>query len=246
MKRKGAPTAEQLSVFEELGPVEPLLHEPAPDTMRQIVSSGARPLLDVARRWRGDAACRHQPDGALIARGAGSVYAAISRTSSLPSLAGCGAAWKRSRRGCGPANERFGFAFNRPTRRARHARSGAAWCAAHGVEAWDAPAQRGADRRGLRGQRPVLRAGGDGTFLTRARDRRLRRPDLGVNLGRVGFWPRSRPMAREALDKVARSDYQIEDRFRIAATVFVSMARAEHACSTRCGGARHQGADDPG
>jgi len=38
MKRRGAPTAEQLSVFEELAPVAPLIHEPAPDTMRQIVS----------------------------------------------------------------------------------------------------------------------------------------------------------------------------------------------------------------
>jgi predicted transcriptional regulator len=37
MKRKSAPAAEQLSVFEEL-PTAERLHEPAPDTMRQIVS----------------------------------------------------------------------------------------------------------------------------------------------------------------------------------------------------------------
>jgi predicted transcriptional regulator len=37
MKRKSAPTAEQLSAFEELPVVEPL-PELAPDTMRQIVS----------------------------------------------------------------------------------------------------------------------------------------------------------------------------------------------------------------
>ena len=33
MKRKSAPAAEQLSVFEELAPVPPPIHEPAPDTM---------------------------------------------------------------------------------------------------------------------------------------------------------------------------------------------------------------------
>lgn len=39
MKRKGAPSGEQLSVFEELAAVPlPPPHEPAPDTMRQIVS----------------------------------------------------------------------------------------------------------------------------------------------------------------------------------------------------------------
>jgi predicted transcriptional regulator len=37
MKRKSAPAAEQLSVFEEL-PVAAPVHELAPDTMRQIVS----------------------------------------------------------------------------------------------------------------------------------------------------------------------------------------------------------------
>jgi predicted transcriptional regulator len=38
MKRKSATSGEQLSVFEELAPIVELPHEPAPDTMRQIVS----------------------------------------------------------------------------------------------------------------------------------------------------------------------------------------------------------------
>jgi predicted transcriptional regulator len=38
MKRKSVPVGEQLSVFEELVPLPELPHEPAPDTMRQIVS----------------------------------------------------------------------------------------------------------------------------------------------------------------------------------------------------------------
>ena len=38
MKRKPAPPAEQLSVFAELAALPEPIHEPAPDTMRQIVS----------------------------------------------------------------------------------------------------------------------------------------------------------------------------------------------------------------
>ena len=38
MKRKPITPAEQLSVFAELAPVPEPVHEPAPDTMRQIVS----------------------------------------------------------------------------------------------------------------------------------------------------------------------------------------------------------------
>jgi predicted transcriptional regulator len=38
MKRKSAPTGEQMSVFEELAAIPPQPHAPAPDTMRQIVS----------------------------------------------------------------------------------------------------------------------------------------------------------------------------------------------------------------
>jgi predicted transcriptional regulator len=38
MKRKRALPAEQLSVFADLGPLPEQIHEPAPDTMREIVS----------------------------------------------------------------------------------------------------------------------------------------------------------------------------------------------------------------
>ena len=38
MKGKRAPSGEQMSVFEELAPLPEPIHEPAPDTMRQIVS----------------------------------------------------------------------------------------------------------------------------------------------------------------------------------------------------------------
>ena len=38
MKGKRAPVGEQMSVFEELAPLPEPIHEPAPDTMREIVS----------------------------------------------------------------------------------------------------------------------------------------------------------------------------------------------------------------
>jgi NAD+ kinase len=130
---------------------------------------------------------------------------------------------------------RFGFAFNptNPDARATLDRA-LAWCAANGVEAWDAPAAEGAQiAEGCAGSDLVCVLGGDGTFLHAARgigDSGV--PTLGVNLGRVGFLAKVETDGLEdALDKVARSDYAIEDRFRIAATVMrVDGERHEHAC----------------
>ncbi|MEX1072313.1 MAG: NAD(+)/NADH kinase [Chloroflexota bacterium] len=130
---------------------------------------------------------------------------------------------------------RFGFAFNPTNPDARATLDRALdWCGAHGVEAWDAPAAEGARiAEGCAGSDLVCVLGGDGTFLHAARgigDTGV--PTLGVNLGRVGFLAKVETDGlEEALDKVARSDYTIEDRFRIAATVVrVDGEQQEHAC----------------
>jgi len=80
MKRKGTPAAEQLSVFEELEPVEPLLHEPAPDTMRQIVSLRMPDALlaRVEEVARGRGVSPSSLMRALIAAGLDRSYAAIT------------------------------------------------------------------------------------------------------------------------------------------------------------------------
>jgi len=80
MKRKSAPTAEQLSVFEELAPVAPLIHEPAPDTMRQIVSLRMPDALlaRVEEVARGRGVSPSSLMRALIAAGLDRSYAAIT------------------------------------------------------------------------------------------------------------------------------------------------------------------------
>jgi predicted transcriptional regulator len=80
MKRKSAPTAEQLSVFEELTPVAPPIHEPAPDTMRQIVSLRMPDALlaRVEEVARGRGVSPSSLMRALIAAGLDRSYAAIT------------------------------------------------------------------------------------------------------------------------------------------------------------------------
>ena len=116
---------------------------------------------------------------------------------------------------------RFGFAFNPTSPDARAVLERAVrWCAAHGVEAWDAPAEE-ATRIGeaCAGSDLVCVLGGDGTFLHAARgigDSGV--PTLGVNLGRVGFLTKVETDDLErALDQVASGAFVIEDRFRISA-----------------------------
>jgi len=80
MKHKRATAAEQLSVFAELTPLPEPIHEPAPDTMRQIVSLRMPDALlerveDVAR---GRGVSPSSLMRALIAAGLDRSYAAVT------------------------------------------------------------------------------------------------------------------------------------------------------------------------
>jgi NAD+ kinase len=119
--------------------------------------------------------------------------------------------------------ERIGFAVSRfnPDAGAVLAR-GRAWCAAHGVAAWDAVADDEAKlATELPGSDLVAVLGGDGTFLQVARaigDSAV--PALGVNLGRVGFLAKVEPDEIEAaLDGIAAGRHSIVERMRLAATI---------------------------
>jgi NAD+ kinase len=130
---------------------------------------------------------------------------------------------------------RFGFAFNPTNPQARAAlERGQTWCAANGVEAWDAEADDG-DRIATEcvGSDLICVLGGDGTFLRAARGiGDSAAPTLGVNLGRVGFLAKVETVDLEqALSKVASGDFAIEDRFRIEATLLrADGERVRHAC----------------
>ena len=80
MKRKDAPAAEQLSVFEELAPLPEPIHEPAPDTMRQIVSLRMPDALleRVEEVARGRGVSPSSLMRALIAAGLDRSYAAVT------------------------------------------------------------------------------------------------------------------------------------------------------------------------
>jgi predicted transcriptional regulator len=84
MKRKGAPATEQLteqlSVFKELAPVPVPIHEPAPDTMRQIVSLRMPDALleRVEAVARGRGVSPSSLMRALIAAGLDRSYAAVT------------------------------------------------------------------------------------------------------------------------------------------------------------------------
>jgi len=98
-----------------------------------------------------------------------------------------------------------------------------AWCARHGVQAWDARAEdRGAIAAACAsGTDLVCVLGGDGTFLRSASAiGETGVPALGINLGRVGFLAKVETDGLEgALDQVVAGDYTIEDRFRIEAAI---------------------------
>ncbi len=130
---------------------------------------------------------------------------------------------------------RLGFAYNLTNPDARDVLGRAlAWCAAHGAEAWQSPADdRAQIAAGCIGSDLVCVLGGDGTFLRTARaigDSGVL--TLGVNLGRIGFLAKVEMGDLErALDQVAAGDYALEERFRIAATLLrANGEREEHAC----------------
>jgi predicted transcriptional regulator len=80
MKHKRATAAEQLSVFAELTPLPEPIHEPAPDTMRQIVSLRMPDALleRVEEVARGRGVSPSSLMRALIAAGLDRSYAAVT------------------------------------------------------------------------------------------------------------------------------------------------------------------------
>ena len=80
MKAKRGPEAEQLSVFEELTSLPEPIHEPAPDTMRQIVSLRMPDALleRVEEVARGRGVSPSSLMRALIAAGLDRSYAAVT------------------------------------------------------------------------------------------------------------------------------------------------------------------------
>ena len=118
---------------------------------------------------------------------------------------------------------RFGFAFNPTNPQARASLERAkAWCQSNGVETWESEAE---DQARIAAQCVgtdlVCVLGGDGTFLRAARGiGDSAAPTLGVNLGRVGFLAKVETDELErALAKVASGEFELEDRFRIEATL---------------------------
>lgn len=86
MKRRGGPAGEQLSVgFEGLEVAPPTIHEPSPDTMRQIVSLRMPDALvervETAARARGVSPSSLMR--ALIAAGLDRSYAAVTEPNDL-------------------------------------------------------------------------------------------------------------------------------------------------------------------
>lgn len=118
---------------------------------------------------------------------------------------------------------RIGFAVSRYNPQAVAVlERGRAWCAAHGIPAWDAVADDEERLSAeLAGSDLVTVLGGDGTFLRVARaigDTRV--PALGVNLGRVGFLAKVEPDDLEAaLDGIAAGRYTLAERMRLGATI---------------------------
>jgi NAD+ kinase len=131
--------------------------------------------------------------------------------------------------------KRIGFTFNPYNDHAPNLlERGRKWCAANGVDAWDAPGD-GYDT--IAAELPttdlVCVLGGDGTFLRTARGiGGSGVPALGVNLGRVGFLAKVESDGLErVLEQVEAGDYTVEDRFRIAARLVRKDDSSEdHAC----------------
>lgn len=130
---------------------------------------------------------------------------------------------------------RIGFAVSRHNPQAAAVlERGRAWCATHGIAAWDATADD-EDRMAaeLPGSDLVAVLGGDGTFLRVARAiGDLQVPALGINLGRIGFLAKVEPADLErALDGIAAGRHGISDRMRLGATIFRGDgSRLEAAC----------------
>ncbi|HEX6139316.1 MAG TPA: NAD(+)/NADH kinase [Candidatus Limnocylindria bacterium] len=130
---------------------------------------------------------------------------------------------------------RIGFAYN-PTDpdAAAVLERALAWCAAHGVDAWQSAAEEKEAIGAASAETDFICVlGGDGTFLRTAGaigDSGV--PTLGVNLGRVGFLAKVETDGLErALDQLASGDFSLEERFRIAATLVTGDGRSEtHAC----------------
>ena len=68
----------------------------------------------------------------------------------------------------------------------------------------------------------VIVLGGDGTLLQAARDVvHCRIPLLGINLGTLGFLAEvDRQSVYQALDKLMRGDYEVEERMMLSGTVY--------------------------
>jgi NAD+ kinase len=130
---------------------------------------------------------------------------------------------------------RIGFVWNPYSDRAPAVLGRAkAWCAAQGVDAWDA---RGDDADRIRAELAstdfVCVLGGDGTFLRTARAiGGSGVPALGVNLGRIGFLAKVEADGLDrALEQVVGGDYTVEERFRITARLVRGDGTTEdHAC----------------
>ena len=122
--------------------------------------------------------------------------------------------------------QRIGFAYN-PTKEAALDLRGRAeaWCEAHGISHWSAPA---GELRTVVEQLPETGAlvvlGGDGTFLRAARAvAEVDVPLLGVNLGKVGFLSKVETGGLEAvLAQLVEGDFQLEDRMALEATIHPS------------------------
>jgi NAD+ kinase len=130
---------------------------------------------------------------------------------------------------------RFGFAFNPTNPQARATLERAlAWCQANGVDAWESEAEdRAKIAAAAIGTNLICVLGGDGTFLRAARGiGDSAAPTLGVNLGRIGFLAKVETDELErALGQVAGGDFELEDRFRIEATLLRADGEREgHAC----------------
>lgn len=130
---------------------------------------------------------------------------------------------------------RIGFAYNptNPDAQAALARA-TAWCRERDVGFWESAAED-AERiaSSCAGTDVVCVLGGDGTFLRSAHAIGASGVlALGVNLGRVGFLAKVETDDLErALGQVLDGDYGVEDRLRIAATVFRADGSSEtHAC----------------
>jgi NAD+ kinase len=119
--------------------------------------------------------------------------------------------------------QRLGFAFNPTNPGTQQLREQAtAWCAAHGLDAWAAPA---GDYEGLIRELPttdvLVVLGGDGTFLRAAQAvAAVDVPILGVNAGRVGFLSKTTTDQLESvLGLLAEGAFGLEERMTLEVRV---------------------------